>query len=62
MAENKRAAVEQVPCEICLREVPKDEAKVAEAADYVMYFCGIDCYAKWQKKEKDAGEDGDRGC
>lgn len=47
-----------VKCEICLKEVPKSEAKISEAQDYVMHFCGLDCYDKWQKKcESDAKED-----
>lgn len=39
-----------VSCEICLKEVPISEAKVSEAQDYVMYFCGLDCYDKWQQQ------------
>jgi hypothetical protein len=41
---------EHVKCEVCLKEVPASEAKVAEAQEYVMHFCGLDCYEKWQKK------------
>ena len=33
-----------VPCEICLREIPVSEAKSDEASDYVVCFCGLDCY------------------
>ena len=36
-----------VPCAQCRQEVPLSEAKVAEAVDYVVYFCGLQCYAKW---------------
>lgn len=35
------------PCTQCGKEVPLSEAKVAEAVDYVAYFCGLQCYAKW---------------
>ena len=53
MAEyRKPAETGTVQCEQCLKEVPKSEAKVAEAGDYVMYFCGLDCYEKWQKESK----------
>ncbi len=45
--------VEQVACEVCLKEVPKSESKVDEASDYVLYFCGIDCYEKWRGEEKE---------
>jgi hypothetical protein len=39
--------VERVFCEVCLKEVAKSEAAMAEARDYVAYFCGLDCYRKW---------------
>lgn len=55
MSERK-PVVEQVPCEICLKEIPISEAKTAEAADYVAYFCGLDCYAKWQEQNRKTAE------
>ena len=48
----KSAETENVPCEICLKEVPRSEAKIEEAADYVLYFCGLDCYKKWLEEDK----------
>jgi hypothetical protein len=44
-----------VSCVECRKQVPKDEAHNAEAADYVAYFCGLDCYQKWLTKN-DAAE------
>jgi hypothetical protein len=41
-----------VQCEVCLKEVPRSEANSAEAQEYVMYFCGVDCYDQWQKGEE----------
>jgi hypothetical protein len=53
MEQSKRPSVpETVPCAICRREVPVSEAKSEEAVDYVLYFCGVDCYAEWKKQEK----------
>ena len=46
---NKPASEEKVACEVCLKEIPKSEAKSAEVNDYVLHFCGLECYAKWQK-------------
>lgn len=43
----KRFPLEITPCVQCGKEVPLCEAKVAEAVDYVVYFCGLQCYAKW---------------
>ena len=37
-----------VPCEVCLKEIPRSEAKVDEASDYVAYFCGLNCYDQWR--------------
>ncbi len=39
---------EQVSCEICMKEIPVSEAKSEEATEYVMYFCGLNCYESWR--------------
>ena len=41
---------EKVACDVCLKEIPASEAKSAEAVDYMHYFCGLECYAKWKKQ------------
>lgn len=43
------AAGKAVECRVCGKEVPRDEAKSAEGEDYVVHFCGYDCYEKWRK-------------
>lgn len=43
-------ACELVSCATCLNEVPADVALTAEGPDYVQYFCGLDCLARWQEK------------
>lgn len=40
-----------VCCEMCLKEVPKSEAAVPEATDYVLYFCGLECYQQWKEQQ-----------
>ena len=40
-----------VKCEVCLKEVPRSEAKSAEAVDYVVHFCGLDCYEEWNESQ-----------
>ncbi|SEO47713.1 DUF3330 domain-containing protein [Nitrosovibrio sp. Nv6] len=45
---------EKVPCKVCLKEIPLSEAMNEEAVDYVLYFCGLECYAKWEKQEEAA--------
>ena len=50
--QNKSTETEskKIPCKECMKQVPKSEAQVAEASDYVLYFCGLECYDKWQKE------------
>jgi hypothetical protein len=31
-------------------EIPVSEAKSEEATEYVVYFCGLDCYEKWKNQ------------
>jgi YHS domain-containing protein len=38
-----------VACEVCLMEIPKSAALSHEASEYVYYFCGDDCFRKWQQ-------------
>lgn len=49
-ADEKPLRVEPVACCVCMKEVPKSEAVVPEATDYLMHFCGLDCYEKWKKE------------
>ena len=49
---DKPEETKNVECEICLKEIPKSEAKVAEATDYVVHFCGLECYDKWRKESE----------
>jgi hypothetical protein len=46
--ERRMEDMQSVECEVCLREVPRSEAVVPEAADYVAYFCGLECFAQWK--------------
>jgi hypothetical protein len=39
-----------VACKTCLEEIPADEAKMEEASDYVLYFCGLECYRIWRRQ------------
>lgn len=47
---------EMVECAICSAEIPVSEAMNEEATDYVLHFCGLDCYAKWKEQEKSQGD------
>lgn len=47
---DKPVELESVQCEVCLKEVPLSEATVPEATDYVVHFCGLECYEKWKEQ------------
>ena len=40
----------RLSCEVCLEEIPSSEVPIEEAGDYVMYFCGLDCYGIWRDR------------
>ena len=53
--------VDLVQCEVCMKEIPTSVAQSAEANDYVVYFCGLECYEDWaaeqiREKTQEAGE------
>jgi hypothetical protein len=52
MEENRDLEVtpERVCCPVCQEDIPLSEAVVPEAADYVAYFCSLDCYAAWRTR------------
>lgn len=43
---------DKITCEACFKEIPISEAKSVKATDYIMYYCGLDCYEKWKKQEE----------
>jgi uncharacterized protein DUF3330 len=47
---DKPIEVQRIRREVCHKEIPKSEAVVPEATDYLMYFCGLDCYEKWKNR------------
>ncbi len=49
-ATDKPVETERVVCAVCLKEVPLSEAKVREATDYFVHFCGVECYEKWKNQ------------
>jgi hypothetical protein len=56
--QGKLSDVGLVACEVCMKEIPESEATVAEATDYVLHFCGLDCYAKWKTGGEKAKQQG----
>ena len=46
---------ELIACEICFREIPDTTVLSEEGEDYVLHFCGLECYAAWKEKNSNAG-------
>jgi hypothetical protein len=42
-------------CTACEHEIPASEAVVVEAVDYVVHFCGLDCYQRWRSRQPGLG-------
>jgi hypothetical protein len=53
---------QKVKCEVCRKEIPRSDAQSAEAAEYVVYFCGFDCFHQWKtNRQTPQSRDPDRG-
>ena len=39
-------------CDVCMKEIPESVAQSVESEDYVLHFCGVDCFDRWEKKAK----------
>ncbi len=50
---NKVKETDLVACKTCLKEFPKADGHITEVDDYVINFCGLECYEKWQKKDSE---------
>lgn len=45
-----------LPCEMCMKEIPESVAQSYEGPDYVLYFCGNDCFDKWEHQQARKGD------
>lgn len=47
-----------IDCKLCFKEIPESVAMTEEGEDYVMHFCGLECYSAWKEKShKDTDND-----
>lgn len=44
-----------ISCDVCMDQIPLSESISDEARDYIVHFCGLDCYQQW-KTQKEAEE------
>jgi hypothetical protein len=51
MEQKKIIEPEKVACEVCFKEIPLSEATSVKATDYIVYYCGLECYDQWKKQK-----------
>jgi uncharacterized protein DUF3330 len=62
-ATDAPVTLERISCWQAFLEIPLSEALVPEALDYVVYFCGLDCYELWRNQAEALSiGDPERGC
>ena len=44
-------------CAVCGADIVPGQAKSAETQDYMLYFCGLDCYQKWRSEQDQTTDD-----
>ncbi len=44
--------LEHVTCSVCQKEIPPDTALTPQVAEYVVYFCGLECYEEFVAQYK----------
>ena len=53
MTEQDKSTVDiKVPCAVCQKEIPKSLAMVAEAEEYIRYYCGLECFEIREEQAK----------
>jgi hypothetical protein len=49
-SQGLRAPGSYVACSVCHHEIPLSAAVWREGSDYVVYFCGLECYDRWRNQ------------
>ena len=47
-ATEKHRPQSRIRCSTCGCDIPWDEVVVPDATNYIVHFCGLDCYAEWR--------------
>ena len=50
--QDKPVEDKMIACSVCMKEIPASEAMVDEAAEYVRYYCGLECFEKWKAQSE----------
>ncbi len=48
----EQSQYQSVSCEVCLKAFPESCSCPREVSDYVMYYCGVECYVEWEPKDE----------
>jgi YHS domain-containing protein len=48
---------QQIACAVCRKEIPLSSAFTPQGAEYIEYFCGMECYEEFVAAQK-SGESG----
>ncbi|MCA1790099.1 MAG: DUF3330 domain-containing protein [Thioalkalivibrio sp.] len=54
----KASAPPRVHCKECQKEISASEIEQSEAQEYALYFCGLECFGKWQERAEKEGAPG----
>jgi hypothetical protein len=43
---------QQIACAVCRKEIPLSSAFTPQGAEYIGFFCGIECYEEFLAEQK----------
>ncbi len=49
-------AKNEINCHECGKSIPLDTALTVEGGEYVLYFCGLECYQHFQNQAEQKNE------
>lgn len=58
MEEHKKGPRDDglVECAVCKKLIPPSEAVSPEGHEYVLWFCGGECHAQWEREQAEGVE------
>ncbi len=51
-ADRPKMPEQQIACAICRKEIPLSSAFTPQGAEYIGFFCGIECYEEFLAEQK----------
>ncbi len=50
--DQPRMPDEQIACAVCRKEIPVSAAFTPQGAEYIGFFCGMECYQEFVAEQK----------